>query len=165
MSKENKIKAKIEELEKELSDLKKECSKTERKFKIGDWVCYNHGEYPEYFSREVGQITHFDYKYRKEGTAYFKHVLFGGWADDCLRHAHPKEIEYAKSGLPFIYNKRTNEYELVEINGEDFKIGDLIDTSKINNMSGKEIITFLMDTDMLDREGKKTLSIIFEKLK
>ena len=160
-----KIEEKIEELEKELDTLKKECSKTERKFKIGDWVCYNHGEYPEYFSREVGQITHFDYTYSKEGTAYFKFALCGGWADNCLRHAHPKEIEYAKTGLPFIYNKRTKEYELVEINGEDFKICDLIDTSMINYMSGKDIITFLMDNNMLEKEGKKTLSIIFEKLK
>jgi hypothetical protein len=162
-----KIEEKIEELEKELTALKNECSKTKtkRKFKVGDWVCFNHGEYPDYFSREVGQITHFDYKYDKEGTAQFKCVMGGGWSDDLLRHAHPKEIEYAKTGLPFIYNKRTKEYELVEINGEDFKVGDLMDTSKMNNMSGKEIITFLMDTDMLSKEGKKTLSIIFEKLK
>lgn len=29
----------------------------------------------------------------------------GGWDDNLLRFAHKKEIEYAKSGLPFIYNK------------------------------------------------------------
>lgn len=164
MSKESKIKERIEELEKELSNLKKECCEPERKFKIGDWVCFNHGEYPEHFSREVGQITHFDYTYSKTGTAQFKYVICGGWDDNSLRYAHPKEIEYAKSGLPFIYNKRTKEYELIEINGEDFKIGNLIDTNKVNNMSGKEIITFLLNTDMVNSEAKKTLLNIFEKL-
>jgi hypothetical protein len=157
-------KEKIEKLERDLAELKNECL-VNRLFKVGDWVCFNHGEYPEHFSREVGQITHFSYEYSTKGIAQFKHVRGGGWDDDCLRLAHPKEIEYAKSGLPFIYNKRKKEYELVEINGGDFKIGDLIDTSKINNISGKEIITLLLETDFLNNDGKKYLCEIFEKLK
>ncbi len=157
-------KEKIEELEKKIAELKNECL-TDRRFKVGDWVCFNHGDYPEYFSKEVGQITHFSYKYSKKGVAQFKHILGGGWDDESLRFAHPKEIEYAKSGLPVIFNKRKQEYELVEINDEDFRIGDLIDTSKISNMSGKEIITLLLETDFLNGNGKKHLTNIFEKLK
>lgn len=161
-------KEKNERLENELADLKKEClsgCSTDRKFKIGDWVCYNHGEYPDYFSREVGQITHFDYKYNKNGTAQFKYCVGGGWDDDLLRFAHPKEIEYAKSGLPFIYNRASKKYELVEINGCDFKIGDIFDTSDCNKITGKQLISRLMSTDFLNSEGEKYLSIIFEKLK
>lgn len=159
------IKKEIEKLEKEIQKLKNDCAETqERKFKIGDWVCFNHGEYPEHFSREVGQITHLDYTYNSKGIFVFEHTRGGGWRDDCLRHAHPKEIEYKKSGLPFIFNKAKGDYYRVEINGSDFKIGDLIDTTKINNMSGKEIITLLMGTNFLNDDGKKYLSNIFEKL-
>jgi hypothetical protein len=157
-------KEKIEKLEKQLAELKNKCL-TDRQFKVDDWVCFNHGEYPDYFSREVGQITHFSYEYSTKGSAQFKYVVGGGWSDDCLRFAHPKEIEYAKSELPFIYNKRKKTYELVEINGDDFKIGDLIDTSKVNNISGKEIITLLLETDFINNDGKKYLTQIFEKLK
>jgi len=154
-------KERIDELEKELTKLKNECA---RKFKAGDWVCFNHGEYPGYFSREVGPITHFSYEYDKDGVAQFAHVRGGGWRDELLRFAHPKEIEYAKSGLPFIFNRKTQQHEIIEINGDDFKIGNLIDTSKINNMTGKEVITLLMDTDFLNDDGKKCLSKIFAKL-
>lgn len=156
-------KEKIEKLEKELAELKNGCL-TDRKFKVGDWVCFNHGEYPDYFSREVGQITHFSYEYSTKGIAQFKNAICGGWDDDCLRLAHPKEIEYAKSGLPFVYNKKMSKYELVEITGENFKIGDLIDTSKIDNYTGKQLITFLLETGFLNEDGNEYLSSIFGKL-
>lgn len=155
----------IEKLERELLQLKNDCIQNKRKFKIGDWVCFNHGEYPEYFSKEVGQITHFDYKYDSKGIAQFKWVHGGGWDDEYLRFAHQEEIEYAKSELPFFYNVREKKYERVQITGENFKIGNLIDTSDFKNLNGKKIISFLMETDFMNSKGKEILSKIFEKLK
>lgn len=143
----NNCKEKILKLEKELAELKNECL-VDRKFKTGDWVCFNHGEYPEYFSREIWQITHWTYNYNKKGCPMGAIHKSSGIAHDvdCLRFAHQKEIDYHKSKLPFVYNKKMNKYELVEIDGENFKIGDLIDTSKINNFTGKQLITFLLET-------------------
>ena len=148
-----------------MAELKNECSPN-RKFKTGDWVCFNHGEYPEYFSREIWQITHWNYQYEKEGAPMGKHHKDPGMAhaQQHLRHAHPKEIEYHKSGLPFIYNHNKKKDELVEIMGEDFKIGDLIDTSKIQNFTGKQIITLLLNTDFVNEKAREQLSSIFEKL-
>lgn len=156
---------KIEKLEKELAELKNECL-VDRKFKTGDWVCFNHGEYPDYFSREVWQITHWSYDYNKKGSPMGIIHKSSRMAhdEDCLRYAHPKEIEYHISKLPFVYNKKMSKYELVEITGEDFKIGNLIDTSIIDNYTGKQLITFLLETGFLNEDGNKYLSSIFEKL-
>ncbi len=153
---------KIEELESEIKKLKEKCL-SERKFKTGDWVCFNHGEYPEYFSREVWRITHWSYEYNKKGTPLGNiHTnKLGGHDESCLRFAHAEEIKYNQTGLPFIYNKSCGKYELIEINGDDFKIGDLIDTSKIDGLSGKEIITILLE---LKDQAYEHLGTIFNKL-
>ncbi len=157
---------KIERLEREIKELKESC-KPERKFKVGDWVCFNHGEYPEYFSEKVGKITHFSYKYSDEGIAQFKHAICGGWDDDCLRHAHPEEIKYAKSNLPFIYNNKTKKTERVFIDGDHFRIGESFDTKKIskNKMSGKEIISYLLEANLLSDSATKDLQSILENMK
>lgn len=157
---------KIEQLEKAIANLKKECLSV-RKFKTGDWVCFNHGEYPEYFSQEVWQITCWTYDYNPNGSPMGAIHKSSGMAhsEDCLRYAHPVEIEYHLSKLPFIYNKKAAKYERIEINGDNFKIGDMIDTSQINNFTGKQVITFLLDSGLVSDDGRKTLSLIFEKLK
>jgi hypothetical protein len=157
----------IQRLELGIEKLRKLCLKNNdqpRKFKIGDWVCYNHGEYPGYFSREVAPITHISYQYDKEGIFQTKYSVGGGHEDRYLRFAHPDEIAYSKTGLPFVYNKKKEEYELIEIKDGYFKIGDLIDSRVFSSMTPKKFITFLMDTNFLNQEGLKILSTIYEKL-
>ena len=71
---------------------------------IWEEYCYNLGEYPEYLSKDVWQITHWDSTNNAVGDGEI-----GGWYDEYLRFAHPVEIEYKKSGLPYVYNKKGDE--------------------------------------------------------
>jgi len=152
-------------LEEEIKDEPKQ------KFKVGDWVTFNHGEYPDHFSFEPWQITHFNYDYYKEGSPMGRTHKSSGMAHNSqyLRYAHPKEIEYYLSGFPKLYNKKTKGYDLIEVFDQyNFKIGDL-DTSV--RIGGKQLIKFLLETnynhgdiEFLSKEGKEIFSKILLKM-
>ena len=137
-----------------------------RTFKTGDWVTYNHyGEYPKHISREPWQITHWSFQYNtKTGSPLGRIHKSAGMAhsEDCLRYAHPDEIEYYKSGLPWIYNKRVGDYEKIEIfDGGHFKIGSIIDSRALTVMNGAQLLTILLELEQFlstsDLEKKRCL--------
>lgn len=156
-------KQKIFELEQQIQVLKNQ-ELEERTYKIGDFVCYNHGEYPDYFSQDVFQITHYDYILSKKGSPA-GHRSGSSWDEKLLRFAHPEEIKYFKKNLPFIFNNSKQKYELVEIFGEHFKIGTLLDTRNLKNLNGKQFLTTFLETNMLSSSGKEYLTKIFNNLK
>jgi hypothetical protein len=155
----------ISKLEDELVQLR-ECVDNERTFKTGDWVCFNHGEYPEHICREPWMITHWSYEYYANGhpQGRIHNSPKSGHEESCLRYAHPDEIEYYKSGLPYIYHKGLQEYLKVELLDGDthFKIGDIIDTRTLSKLSPKELVGFLLG---ISENKYEYLSTIMEKLK
>jgi hypothetical protein len=155
-------KQKIFELEQQIQILKNEELEN-RTFKIGDFVCYNHGEYPDYFSQDIFQITHYDYSYSKKGFPA-GHRSGASWDDKFLRFAHSDEIKYFKKNLPFIFNNSKQKYEIVEVFEKDFKIGSLLDTRNLKNLNGKQLLTVLFETNMLSNSGKEYLTKIFNNL-
>ena len=157
-------------LEKQIEEDIKHPPLPKQRFNIGDWVTFNHGEYPDHFSFEPWQITHFSYQYSKEGSPMGRIHKSAGMAhsSDCLRYAHPKEIEYYLSGFPKLYNRKKEDYDLVEVGQYNFKIGDF-DTSK--GINGKELLTFLIETnydygetEFLSPKGKEIFSKIILKM-
>lgn len=162
-------KEEILKLEKKIQDLKEQCKIEEdankHKFKIGDWVCFNHGEYPNYICREPWQITNWSYEYSSRGTPIGRvHSSPGMAHDEChLRYAHPDEISYYLSGLPYIFNKKTRTHDTIDIIGNNFKIGEF-DTRDLHRMNGKELISFILDLSLID-DNKNILFKIFEKMK
>lgn len=161
----NEIKSKIEKLEKEIQELKESCQDSGRKFKTGDWVCFNHGEYPEYFSTQPWQITHWSYVYDKKGIPLGRIHQDPGQGHDekFLRYAHPDEIEYYKSGLPLIklLDKGGVKKVALHENNTHFSIGDVIDTRNLSSLKPKQLLQFILE---LTRVGRQDLSKIYEKL-
>ena len=74
------------------------------KFKKGEWICYNQGEYPDHIAVDSFMVT----GKTKFGNAAgaINYNASGGvpkpsiccWRDELLRYAHPKEIEIVMNG-------------------------------------------------------------------
>ena len=71
-----------------------------RKFNIGDYVCRNFGEYPDYFSNNVHKLLNYEIKYDENFEIYhlsaFNTESGRIGRDEDFRLAHEEEIKYYK---------------------------------------------------------------------
>jgi len=147
-----------------------------RKFKTGDWVCFNHGDYPEYFTQDPWQITHWTFHtFEQKGSPMGRiHKTTGmSHSESFLRLAHPEEVAYYQAGLPHIYSKEKLGYDRVQISCDrkHFTIGNTFNSIEfINNVynsrnNARYLITLLLDTGWIKDDAQVMLSKIHENLK
>lgn len=162
----------------EYTDNKNEAFETydlngyQMKYKIGEWVCFDHGSYPKHFSKDPFKISGHSYQFGGKPIPIGRpnHTAGSHHDEQCLRYAHQDEIDYYVSEFPTLYNNEKKDYDRIyHMNQNDFIIGDF-DSRNLSLMSGKDLILFLLKTynhgklELLSAEGKKILTKLYDKM-